>query len=63
VLWNPKSDFQATLEVKASEVTVMNAMGETRVVKSQANGSVPNTRQVTVELKKGAPVYLQLDEP
>jgi GH35 family endo-1,4-beta-xylanase len=49
-LWNPVSDARASVPVKASKATLVNTIGETQEL--EAAGSV------TVELRKGAPVYV-----
>ncbi len=50
-VWNPLRDAQVTVPVSGAQVTLMNAMGESRRV------AAPNNR-CTVNLRKGAVMYV-----
>jgi len=55
-LWSPQADAKVELPTSAQQITRINAMGEESELKVEAG-------RMTVELKKGAPVYLISSEP
>jgi hypothetical protein len=61
-LWNPKNDASVSLEVKSPKVTLVNTIGETREPETTANPDRKDGRIVRVMLKKGAAVYVLMNE-
>jgi len=57
-LWSPQADATVALQVKAGRVVIVNAVGERRAVRTGAAAAPGGSATVTVNLPKGAPVYV-----
>lgn len=61
-LWNPSRDVTTSLEVDAAKATLVNAMGETREIKTEAGPTSEKSRNIRVQLHRGSPVYVVWSE-
>jgi hypothetical protein len=57
-LWNPRRDATASLEVEATNVTLVNAIGETRKQETAASSAPGKSGTIQIRLNRGSPVYV-----